>query len=274
MKDLIKNITPPILWNFIKTFSSEQKFNPQWNTLTYGPMKGVRIFFDPAGKNWQTKMVDGSYDSVIFDRFCELQLTGKVVYDIGAHIGFHSLYFARLVGNTGKVVSFEPNAENVKRLKMNVDANSDLKNIVSVYETAVSDHDGTEKMMIHNKIESGRSMGNFLKGSNTLLSEEVFVGKGFQETEIKTIKIDSVAKEFNIQHKPDVIKIDVEGAEYKVLIGAKETLQTCRPILFIEIHSIMSMFNVTSLLRSLNYDLKILKKEKNGICFMEASPIH
>lgn len=269
MKNIIKNITPPIIWNYLQSLFLNKKCHPKWNTFTYKPMNGIRMFFDPSGKNWQSKMMDGSYDFYIFKSLAQMKLQGKVIYDVGAHIGFHSLYFARLVGNKGKVIAFEPNKENIKRLRMHLEANKDLQNIISAYEVAVSDKIGTEKFMINMQIESGRSMGNFLSGSDTYWSKEIFVNKGFKEVKVKTINIDSVEHKLENNALPDVIKIDVEGAEYKVLLGAENIIQKKRPVFFIEVHSIPSMFEVITFLYSHNYTAKIIRREPR-VSFIEA----
>ena len=107
MKEFLKNITPPIVWNVVRSLFLKKKLHPIWNTLDYDPLKGIKLFLDPSGA-WQKKMIDGSYDQFLFDRIKGKDLRGKVIYDIGAHIGYHSLYFARLVGSGGRVRSFEP----------------------------------------------------------------------------------------------------------------------------------------------------------------------
>ena len=235
-------------------------------------MNGVKIFFDPTG-SWQRKMMNGAYDAFIFDTLKTMGPAGKIIFDIGAHIGFHSLYFAKLVGERGKVYSFEPNPANFERFNLILDKNKDLKERVKVFNVAVSDKTSTEKFMINMQVESGRSMGNFIENADTFSNRDVYTEKGFVESKIKTIPIDSFKEELGIEDSPDIIKIDVEGAEHLLLLGAKNTLLTKKPVLFIEIHSIINMFNVISLLYSLKYDLKILKKESTGICFLQAIPI-
>lgn len=84
--------------------------------------------------------------------------------------------------------------------------------------------------------------------------------------------MDLFKKELPIEDAPDVIKIDVEGAESLVLSGAKNTLLEKKPIIFLEVHSMQNMFDVVSFLTSLSYGLEIINKEQDGRCFIEARP--
>lgn len=270
-KQLLKSLIPPIIYNGGKKIVYHQSFTPQWNTLAYPPLKGVQIFFDPKGA-WQKKMMNGTYDTFLFEAIQTLQPTGKIILDIGAHIGYHSFYFSRLIGPKGNVFTFEPNKKNVERIQIILDKNPDMAKNVSVFDCAVSDTVGTATFNTNEDIESGRSTGNFLGSADTFWDKEVYTKKGFVETKVKTVTIDSFGKEFGITSTPDIIKIDVEGAEYSVLQGAKQTLLTKKPILFIEVHSIKCMFDVATFLTSIAYDIKLINTESNGVCYVQATP--
>ncbi len=272
MKQLIKNITPPIIYALLKKILIKPKiFFPKWNTITYKPIDGIQIFFDPAGP-WQKTIINNTYDTFFFERLNSEKLQGKVIFDIGAHIGFHSLYFARLVGPKGKVCAFEPNPKNVERFKLIRDKNNDIRDTIHIFDVAVSNALGAEKFSMSENIESGRSSGGFIDTADTMWERGVFKQKGFSEIKVKTIPLDLFKEELGILEAPDIIKIDVEGAESLVLLGAKNTLMAKKPILLLEIHSMLNMFNVVSFLSSLSYELKILKEEKDGRCFIEARP--
>lgn len=272
MKKLLKEITPPVLYNFLrKNLVKPRTFSPTWNTLTYKPLEGVQIYFDPTGP-WQKTILSNTYDSFLFNRLNAYNLEGKVAYDIGAHIGFHSLYFARLVGQKGKVYSFEPNPKNIERLNLIREKNPDIKNIVTVCDVAVSDVLGTEEFSMSEDIESGRSSGGFIDTADTIWERGAFTMRGFKEMTVKTVPMDLFEKELGIHDAPDLLKIDVEGAESLVLLGAKNTLLSKKPIIFMEVHSMLNMFNVVSILSSLSYDMNIIKEETDGRCFIEARP--
>ena len=121
-------------------------------------------------------------------------------------------------------------------------------------------------------IESGRSSGGFIDTADTIWERGAFKQRGFTETKVRTVPLDLFKKELGIQEAPDLIKIDVEGAESLVLLGAKNTLLNKKPIILLEVHSMLNMFNVVLILSSLSYELEIIKEETDGRCFIEARP--
>lgn len=139
---------------------------------------------------------------------------GDVVFDIGAHVGFYTLLAAELVGNEGKVFSFEPLPRNIFYLKKHIEINN-YKNI-KIFEVAVSESSGTASFSA-----SGKTfLGQFSKSG---------------ELEVRTIALDDLINSGEIL-PPDVIKIDVEGAEAAVLKGAVSLLMTHHPHIFIATH--------------------------------------
>lgn len=143
-----------------------------------------------------------------------------VVYDIGSSVGLVSVISASIVKN-GKVISFEPDPENIKRLKNNYIIN-DLTNY-EIKEMAVGETQG--KLKLFTKGSNGNSPS--LKPINGIES--------FIETEVNSI--DYLISQKEIPY-PDVIKIDIEGAEIIALKGMKNLLSSDkRPrLIFIEIH--------------------------------------
>jgi FkbM family methyltransferase len=270
LKKLGKDLLPPLAYKVAKGLIRGKKtFQPRWNTLQYPPLKGLQLFFDPSG-SWQSRMIEGSYDTFMFDRLKSLQVTGKTIYDIGAHIGYHSFYFARLVGPTGNVHTFEPHPKNVERIKAILENNPDIKKIIHVHEVAISDQVGTVDFTMHADIEGGRSSGNFIDKADTFWKKDVYEEKGFIHAQVPTVSIDEFVTRHGIQNLPDIIKLDIEGAEYLALQGAKHTLLTKKPRLFIEIHSMHNMFLVCTLLSSLSYHMRIAHIDTNGVCYIEA----
>ncbi len=134
---------------------------------------------------------------------------GNIVLDIGAHWGGFSVCFANLVGEEGKVYSFEPSSRNYRILNKNIKINK-LKNI-QPFKYAV----GNEEKIVKLKIASTSSGHNSIARDN-LPFERV--------EEVKQIKIDNFLKEKGIK-KINFVKIDVEGYELEVLEGMKETIK-------------------------------------------------
>lgn len=137
-------------------------------------------------------------------------------YDIGAHVGVHSAFAAKKA-REGSVIAFEPDPTNIEYLNKNLERNTEDGQI---FEIALSNEYGVSKF----------KMGQGTTSQIGALSFET------GQYEVETAPLDGLISEKNIP-SPNVIKIDVEGAESLVLEGMKETLtnKSCR-VVFIEIH--------------------------------------
>ena len=164
---------------------------------------------------------------------------GANVFDIGGHLGYFSCVAGQLSHN-GTVCVFEVDANCIDLIKENVELNH-LKN-VKIFHSAVSDSSG---MVSIPKLELPNP-GLRIESS-----------KGSMQIKVPSTTID----EFISQKKvvPDFMKIDVEGAEFKVLKGMENTLKNESLILLIEIH-------VSQLSKHYNTDYKDVLKllKENG----------
>lgn len=170
---------------------------------------------------------------------------GDTVIELGAHIGYISLYFAKLVGDNGNVVVFEPGPDNFKYLYRNVSQN---KNITAI-QKAVSDADGELPFYVEAFSGQNNSLIENFQGLS-LNSSHANVESHYETIIVDVITLDTYTEEISdIQF----LKIDVEGAELKVLNGAKHTIQRFQPIIMVE-----SVFNNQSILnffRDIDYVL-------------------
>ena len=163
--------------------------------------------------------------------------TGMTFYDIGANFGWLSLIAARIAGSGGKVVSFEPLDTNVRIVRHNVRANH--FNNVTVLPIALGNIDGQARFLCSSQhswgmlATEGREPGE-LKGNTT----------------VTVRRLDTAVQEFRVP-PPDVIKIDIEGAEINALLGAVDTLASSRPLMLIELHETNAA--VADLLTGMNY---------------------
>lgn len=195
-------------------------------------------FFHLSGKIYKKKLFNGLYMHVnatdhiqknIFwygeyekEASCLWQCllkTDSVVLDIGANIGYFTL-LAAAKARSGKVFSFEPVSFFRKQLKKNLALNG-FRNI-DVLPLAVSDRN--EETDIYLAADDNLGM-------TSLTPPENFSG---EKEKVKTIRLDAWLKAQHLS-KIDFIKIDVEGAEKKVLDGMKEMLQIHQPVLFLEV---------------------------------------
>jgi FkbM family methyltransferase len=236
-----------------------------------GPLKGYHMFLDlysPA--NWNREMREGKYDSFIYKALTGYNgIVGATVWDIGAHIGYHSLAFASLVGPSGHVVAFEPNPYNIDRFCKNLQRNPQLAERIILKNCALSNVDGEASFLFSSEVDDGRSTGSHLE--KALVPENPEAYRSFKRTNIAALKADTIMRD-KLTPLPSIVKLDVEGAEQLVLEGAVVLLSTQKPLLFIEVHNITMMFYVQKILNSLGYNMEILDAEHSSLsrCFVMA----
>jgi FkbM family methyltransferase len=208
--------------------------------IIQGPLRGKRWVVGSSNHGcWL-----GSYEFQKQQIFIKTVSPGCVVYDIGAHVGFYTLLSSVLVGSQGKVLAFEPVPRNLQYLRRHVQMNCCPN--VSVFPYAVSDMSGKESF--DPSINS--SMGYFSK-------------KGGME--VTTITLDELIKFTNIP-LPDVAKIDVEGAEFRVLMGGRQTIEKKKPILFLALHSPENLKSCSELLQRVGYRCEALNGTSTDDC--------
>jgi FkbM family methyltransferase len=133
------------------------------------------------------------------------------IVDVGANIGYTSLLLAQAAGRGGRVLSFEPSSTNLVELRRNCSATAFAP--IRVEGKAVGDRCGRTRI-------SRELNATVTASAETEATEEVEV----------------VVLDGFLEEPPDLIKIDVEGFEEKVLAGARQTLEQHRPNLFLELH--------------------------------------
>tara|TARA_Y100000310_G_C20697331_1_gene826646 strand:- start:4744 stop:5490 length:747 start_codon:yes stop_codon:yes gene_type:complete len=141
----------------------------------------------------------------------------RVFVDVGTHLGYFTCLAGKILQN-GTVDAFEVEKHAFSLLKKNLELNQ-LKN-VNVYNVAVTDKNGTIKIPSRSKPSPFFSIAES--------------GKDTEFIEMDAIALDDFYTEKD--YKPDVLKIDVEGAEMQVLQGMKSLLETRDLVLFIELH--------------------------------------
>jgi FkbM family methyltransferase len=190
-----------------------------------GPLRGRRWFIRSA--NYSCWL--GSYEKTKQTAFIAELAPGAVVFDIGAHVGFYSLLSAVFTKPSGKVFAFEPLVTNTNWLRRHVALNHVS---VEVIEAAVADQDG---------------QAHFQRGPNSYSGALGEVGEP-----VNVVTIDALRAAGRVA-LPNVVKIDVEGAEALVLRGAEETIRSARPVIFLAVHGATPRAECLKLLRNLAY---------------------
>lgn len=155
---------------------------------------------------------------------------GDIVVDAGANIGSFTIKAANIVGNEGRVIAIEPEKENLKILKKNVDANN-LTN-VSIVPKGLWSKKGTMSFYL-NDYPGLHSLFNSTPGKPSKKPYEQSPKTKCPITEIKIDTLDNIIDELEIE-RTDFIKMDIEGAEIEALQGANKTLARKKLKLVIE----------------------------------------
>jgi FkbM family methyltransferase len=146
---------------------------------------------------------------------------GDIVIEAGANTGTETLLISRLVGDKGFVFAFEPIPHIYTILKSNCELNN-LENTTLV-KKALGEKNSELKFYMADESFTNQGMGTKLKSH----------GHVEKEINVFQVSIDSFVEENNIQ-KVDFIKMDIQGAEYDALIGAKKLIEDNRPKIFLE----------------------------------------
>ncbi len=187
-----------------------------WARILSGPNAGM-YFSMPRLE--RASFVLGTYERHVVAVMRARLTEGMVAFDVGANAGYFSLVMARLVSARGRVVAFEPDPKNVKALRANIAANC-LSNVTCVAK-AVSDTSGPVSFATFDYSLVGQIATEHTPDDAAVL-------------EVDGVTLDDYVYE-NGCAPPHFIKIDVEGAEHKVLYGASRVLKQARPVVVAEV---------------------------------------
>jgi FkbM family methyltransferase len=170
------------------------------------------------------------YEPEVSEVFCRALRPGDTVVDVGANVGWHTLLAASLVGPNGRVVACEPGSDNLAKLQANIDA-SDFGPRVSVVSRPISDRTDTVEFHLNRDASGGHALWNVA----------LYPGNDKSRASPESIRMASVPlDELMLPHSGGqirLIKIDVEGAEQRVLQGAAGLIAAQHPPLIIaELH--------------------------------------
>lgn len=176
---------------------------------------------------------------------------GDIVLEAGANSGTETLLISRLIGDSGKVLAFEPVPHVLEKLKNNLRLNA-IRN-VEVMPIALGAKEQEIDFFVHPLNHPNQGMGS--KSINSALEKIVVTQK----------TIDSLFEENRIT-KFDFLKMDVQGAELDILKGARVSITRFRPKIFLEASEGWSnVSEIYSYLKGLNYNVLYL----NPSCKLE-----
>jgi len=181
---------------------------------------GVKLAVDIADRSVSMPIAAGVYEPHM-RAFYESHLKpGMTFVDVGANVGMFTALAAKLVGELGRVIAFEPNSENCRLILMSARLNG--FNNVKLIPIAL--HHVVGYALFTSAIGTN---GGFLPSVDASLSNPTC-------TVVPTMKLDDL-----IDGDVDFIKMDVEGAEGLVIKGAVRTIERCRPVITTEVSAEM-----------------------------------
>lgn len=175
---------------------------------------------DPGGRIG-SKLVNGEpYERKLLDDVYRRGVDGRVAFDVGAHVGNHSLYFGAVCEMT--VFAFEPHPVSFPMLVENVELNPGLD--VRPTQVAIGAEEGRAEFASHMQLKLGRG-------------------------HIPVRRLDDIVGPVDVA----VVKVDVEGMEAQALDGALNHLRRCRPALYVETHTRTAHKHVAAVIEPLGY---------------------
>lgn len=215
------------------------------HTIDYGPAKGLRMPIRlPDDKGfWK-----GTYEEGFCARLADAVKPGDVCYDIGAFRGYTAGVMA--LAGASEVQAFEPAPVNQQAVRRVMALNPALP--IKLVEAAVGAEEGTIKITIHED-----SSMNFIGEDNS----------GRPAVEVKMVVLDALVESAAIQ-PPQLLKIDVEGAEASVLRGASKALRESVHEVFVELHHEKAKQECERLLTEAGFK-RVWQAEEDGVFPMQ-----
>ncbi len=190
-------------------------------------------------------------------------LPNKIYVDVGAHFGYFSLLASYLLQGTGYVFAFEASPCTFEILSKNIATNERI----SIYNKAVSNHQG---------LIAFYEFPTLYSEYNTLDTSQFKSAKWYQQNPPNEVKVEATTLDHFChaeQVSPDIIKLDIEGAEIKALQGMRHHLTYASPTLLME-------FSLTNLalhqealhwMQSFGYELFAI--QKSGSTLLLTQPV-
>jgi len=210
-----------------------------------GPLCGARFILGSlAGACGGVSVYFAKVEPEQTETFFRVVKKGHVVFDIGANVGYYTVLSARLAGPQGRVIAMEPAVRNLAYLYRHVMLNK-LTNVTII--PAACSH--------------AVALASFSKGPNCATGH-LGAKNDRQGDPVPTVSVDDVAQQLGLL--PDIVKIDVEGAEMDVLQGMRNTLKKTKPAIFLSVHSDELRETCLAYLKTFGYTPNGLDQENAG----------
>ena len=210
------------------------------------------IFTLPSRSDLFRRLIQyGQYEPQLVACCKKLIDPDRDVVDVGANIGFYSVFFAKLINKPQRVLAIEPTVNALKHLRMNL-ADNDVTDKVHLFEGVALDVNGETEIHYIEDREEYSSVG--------VMEHPIIHGAILKSLSVPARTIDELTRMHDL--RPGFVKIDVEGMEHKVIEGMREVMKVHRPVILAELSNPLLKKNgsnsaaVIALIRSHGYEVQ------------------
>jgi FkbM family methyltransferase len=180
--------------------------------------RGLRLTAQGGDITILPSLIDESFEELeldIFEKMCK-RYEDLLVLDVGANIGIYSLIAGRSIRENSRVIAFEPDPENIRRFKHNVQKHAFTN--IELVEAAVGNN---SKVRIKTHMYGGVSR----------------VAKSSEAADlvVSSLSLDDFVSQQKKPSKNYILKIDIEGFEPTVIRNSKSFIENCAPSIFLEL---------------------------------------
>jgi FkbM family methyltransferase len=229
---------------FIRNLLSLRFREDHFYRIPFGAIRGSRLYYR-KDINFHAMMGVWEKESLrvlnrIIYRF-GLNQPDKVIADVGANIGYYSIFFSKYLDPSAMIFAFEPSLEILPVLRKNLVVNN-ITN-VKILELACADHSGRDEFFIAEHHHESSLLKEWSNNATT-----------GTKTVVATITLDDYFEKFNQGRYPDLIKMDIEGGGIYALKGCTSCISKNRPFILIESHNPAEDQAVSNVLQQFNYE--------------------
>ena len=210
-----------------------------WICIPGGLAKGFWMYADPRSELGYT---NGDHEPWLQNLLQSELRPGDCYYDVGAHSGFFCLIAARILGPSGTVVAVEPDPANISLLRANIERNRLTQ--ASVVQAAIWSETGEVAFQAEPDASNG-TKGRVLRGAAPSTARSL----------VPAVRLDDLVFQQG-KPAPDLIKMDVEGAEWEALHSASRVLSEVKPKVFCEVHDPAQMDPIRLYLEGFGYTVR------------------
>jgi FkbM family methyltransferase len=210
--------------------------------IQQGQLKGFKLH--KFVRTVHDSFASGDYEIELQDALAKDLKPGQTFYDVGANAGFFTLLGAKLVGGQGKVVAYEPHPMTAGQIRKQLKLNH--VSCAKVIVKAVADQEG--------EAEFTDDISSDMLGLASLRD-----GKAAATIRVQLTDLDCEVATHGI---PDLIKIDIEGAEVMALKGMQDLLSNHSPVIYLELHGEDLAVECGEILSGHGYQFELLTGEK------------